>query len=148
MSERLGASLSSQVFVDASGWVAAWNRRDQYYDVARSLLDACLDREIELVTTNWTAYEALSLLQSRTGADRAAELWGILTDKEAVTLLDVTPEIERRALGLFCGYRDKTWSGVDCASLVVMEELGCRQVIAFDRHFVEASRQRGLEVLP
>jgi predicted nucleic acid-binding protein len=33
-------------------------------------------------------------------------------------------------------------------SLVTMELLGCRTAFAFDRHFVQASRQRGLVVLP
>lgn len=106
-----------------------------------------MERQFELVTTNWTAYEALSIPKSRAGVEVATDLWGTLSDREAVTLVDVTPEIERQALDLLFGFRDKTWGVVDCASLVVMEELGCRQVIAFDRHFVEASRQRGFEVL-
>ncbi len=147
MSEHLGLSASSRVFVDASGWVAAWNRRDQYHGNARSLLDECLERQAELITTNWTAYEALSILKSRTGSDLAADLWSTISDKQAVTLLEITPRIERQALDLFFEYQDKTWGVVDCASLVVMEAAGSRQVVAFDRHFVEASRQRGFEVL-
>jgi uncharacterized protein len=87
------------------------------------------------------------MLKSRGGPDLASLLWELIVADEAVMLSEVTPEIERQALDLFFGYRDKTWGVVDCASLVVMEELGCRQVIAFDRHFVEASRQRGFEVL-
>ena len=140
-------SGASPVFVDASGWLAAFNRRDHLYSVARPLLEACLDRGIELVTTNWTAYEALSMLKSRGGPDVASLLWEVISIDVAVILAEVTPEVEASALDLFFAYRDKTWGVVDCASIVVMELVGCRQVVAFDRHFVEASRQRGFEVL-
>lgn len=39
------------------------------------------------------------------------------------------------------------WGVVDCASLIIMERLGCKTVFAYDRHFVEASQQRGFVVL-
>ena len=87
------------------------------------------------------------MVKSRVGWEAATDLWALLSNPATIEFAEVTPEIERRALELFFGYRDKTWGVVDCASLVVMDELGCRQVIAFDRHFVEASRQRGFEVL-
>lgn len=138
---------STRVFVDASGWLAAMNRRDQHHGIAQALVGEFLRGGIEMVTTNWTAYEALSILKSRTTPDLVTELWELLLDADAVAFTYVTPEIERRALDLFFGYRDKAWGVVDCASLIVMEELGCRRAVAFDRHFVEASRQRGFEVL-
>ena len=140
--------LRSPIFVDASAWLAATNQRDQKHEVARSLLDACLDRRIQLVTTTWTAYEALSMLKSRAGPDLIAELWALLADHESVAFMYVTKEIEERALELFLSYRDKTWGIVDCANLVVMEDTGCRQAFEFDHHFLEASRQRGFELVP
>lgn len=140
--------LRPPIFVDASAWVAATNGRDQHHTVARSLLIASFDEGRSLVTTNWTAYEALSLTKSRGGWELANDLWAMLTNPKAVTIVEVTKRIEQRALDLFFGYRDKTWGIVDCANLIVMEETGCRQAFGFDRHFVEASRQRGFELLP
>jgi predicted nucleic acid-binding protein len=140
--------LGSPVLVDASAWVAASDRRDRHHERARSLLEACFARRIWLVTTNWTAYEALSLLKSRAGWDVASDLWALLTDRRSVVLVRITEDFEARAVDLFLSYRDKTWGVVDCASLVVMEDFGCRQALSFDRHFVEASRHRGFELLP
>jgi uncharacterized protein len=141
-------SLGSPVFVDASGWIAGANHRDAHHGAARPILDACFAQDIRVITTTWTAYEAMSLLKSRIGIDGAAELWALLTNPEAVELIRVTDEIEAAALDLFFRYRDKTWGVVDCASLVVMERTGCRQALAYDRHFVEATRQRGFQTLP
>lgn len=140
--------IHSPIFVDASAWLAITNRRDQLHSVARSFLDLCLGRRVRLATTNWTAYEALSMLKSRAGWEQATHLRSLLDDSRAVDLVRVTEEIELRALDLFFAYRDKTWGVVDCASLIVMEDLGCRQAFGFDHHFVEASRQRGFEAAP
>jgi predicted nucleic acid-binding protein len=123
--------LSSPIFVDASAWIALLDRRDRHHEQARQIFEACFARRVRLVTTTWTAYEALSLL----------------TDRSSVTLVRVTEDIENRALNLFFAYQDKTWGVVDCANLGVMEDLGCPQSFGFDHHFVEASRQRGFELL-
>jgi predicted nucleic acid-binding protein len=88
------------------------------------------------------------MLKSRVGLQSAEALWSILSSSRLVRLVEVTKDLEQRALQLFFGYRDKNWGVVDCASLVVMEELGCRHAFGFDHHFVEASRQRGFELLP
>ena len=48
---------------------------------------------------------------------------------------------------LFWQYKDKDWGVVDCASLVVMDEGGCNQAFAFDRHFMEASQQYGFSLV-
>ncbi|MGH2562356.1 MAG: type II toxin-antitoxin system VapC family toxin [Thermomicrobiales bacterium] len=140
--------LLSPIFIDASAWLASVNGRDQHYATAHVLLAACFAQRVELVTTNWTAYEALSILKSRVGPKSAEDLWALISNNRSIALIDVTADIERRARELFFGYRDKTWGMVDCASLVVMQDVGCRQAFGFDHHFIEASRQRGFELIP
>jgi predicted nucleic acid-binding protein len=124
------------------------NDRDQYHEVARSLLTECFEQRLQLLTTTWVAFEALSMLKSRAGWQVVADLWSLLTDPLAVDLVRITEDIESRALDLFFSFQDKTWGVVDCASFIVMEDTECWQAIGFDHHFVEASRQRGFEVLP
>jgi len=107
------APLSSPIFVDASAWIGASDRRDQHHVRARTLLEECFARQIRLVTTTWTAYEALSVLKSRAGSDAASGLWSLLTDRSLVTLIRVTEDFEARAIALFFAYGDKTWgSGI------------------------------------
>lgn len=104
--------------------------------------------EVMLITTNWVVYEALTLLKSRVGSQQADQLWEIANDSTLVSLVRVTSVIETAALRLFFEYRDKTWGVVDCTSLVVMAETGCRKAFGFDQHFREAGQQRGFRVVP
>jgi predicted nucleic acid-binding protein len=138
----------SPIFVDAPAWIASANKHDQNHELAEPLIAECLEHRVQLVTTNWTTFAALSLLKSRAGRRVALSLWDLFSDELGVELIRVNEEIEIRALELFFAIQDKTWGVVDCASLVVMEDLGCRYAIGFDRHFVEASRQRGFQLLP
>lgn len=97
---------TSPVFVDASAWLARTNARDQHADAARRLLDRCFADDISLVTTNWTAYEALSMVKSRVGWEAASDLWALLSNPVVIEFAEVTPDFERRALELFFGYEE------------------------------------------
>ena len=135
------------VFVDASAWIAIINRKDNKHKTAVRIYQRLLYSQALLFTTNWTAYEALTLVKSRLGFAQAGRLWERITSRSVVELVAVDEPIERDALKLFWRYEDKTWGVVDCTSLVVMDIVGCRQAFAFDVHFTEASRQFGFAVL-
>jgi len=99
-----------------------------------------------LITSTWTAYEALTIVKTKLGYSQAEKLWQRMLRPSVVTLIKVDERIEVGALELFWSYQDKDWGVVDCASLRVMEETGCQQVFAFDRHFTEASKQYGFSL--
>ena len=74
-------------------------------------------------------------------------MWERMLRPSVVELVAVDERIEAEALELFWQYKDKDWGVVDCASLVVMDEGGCNQAFAFDRHFMEASQQYGFSLV-
>jgi predicted nucleic acid-binding protein len=82
------------------------------------------------VTTNWTAYEALTIAKSRLGFSQAEQLWDRIKSRAVIELVAVDEPIEREALKLFWRYQDKTGGMVDCSSLVVMYAVGCHHVFA------------------
>lgn len=100
-----------------------------------------------LATSTWTTYEGITFARSKLGYGRARRLWRLVNDRRIISMIRVDPAIEAAALKLFWRYRDKDWGVVDCASLVIMDRLGCGTAFAYDRHFVEASKQRGFVVL-
>ena len=108
---------------------------------------ASCDRGPPLVTSTWTAYEALSIVKTKLSYHLAERLWERMLRPSVVNLIKVDERIEAEALDLFWRYQDKDWGVVDCASLRVMEDIGCRQAFAFDRHFTEASKQYGFVIV-
>lgn len=138
---------SKSVFVDASAWVAFFNRRDAHYIEAREHMTDLLRSGTPLATSTWTTYEAITIARSKLGYAPAQRLWRLANDRRIMAMVRVDPGIESAALKLFWRFRDKGWGVVDCASLVIMERLGCRTAFGYDHHFVEASRQRGFAIL-
>jgi predicted nucleic acid-binding protein len=135
------------VFVDASAWVAITNRKDRNHRLAVLSFRRLLGSSTRLVATNWTIYEALTIVKSRLGITPAEWLWDRLSARSVVDVIRIDEPIERAGLELFWKYRDKAWGVVDCSSLVVMDALGCRHGFAYDKHFVEAGRQFGFTLV-
>ena len=57
---------------------------------------------------------------------------------DEVKIVHLTPELFTKSFALYRQYQDKTWSLVDCISIVVMREADISQVLSFDRHFIQA----------
>ncbi len=49
--------------------------------------------------------------------------------------MQVSSEIEVKALAIFEKYDDKDFSFTDCVSFVVMRVMGIQEAFAFDEHF-------------
>lgn len=139
--------MSQPVFVDASGWVAIINRKDQNHNESVQIYRRLLAASTVLVTTTWTACEALTIVKSRLGFSQAERLWDRIRSRAVVDLVWIDEKYERETLQLFWHYKDKKWGVVDCSSLVVMNAVSCRRAFAYDSHFIEASRQFGFAIV-
>lgn len=137
----------SPVFIDASGWIAIISSDDRNHESAKLAYQQLISQKKRIITTNWTLYEALSIIKDKIGHAQALSLWNLVKQFPLITLIKITDDIETKGINLFFRYRDKTWGVVDCASLIVMEQTGCLKALAYDRHFREASLQRGFEVI-
>jgi len=84
--------------------IAIVDRGDYYHPIAQSTYDDLLADEVTLITTNWTAYEALSIVKSRIGYTQMISLWEQLNDPETVRLVHITEEIELASLDIFMRY--------------------------------------------
>jgi len=139
--------MAELIFTDASAWIALIYPRDSYHQQASAIYHSLIDEGALLVVTNWVAYEALSFVRSRASYAVAVTLNQILHNRQLVWWEQVTSIIEEQAVQMFWRYEDKTWGIVDCASLVVMQLLGCQLAFGYDHHFVEAIRQSGFCLL-
>jgi len=139
-------------FVDASAWVALFDARDGHHDEAstyyRLLID---DLDEPIVTSNWMVYEALFVVKSHAGYESMYELRRSLSQRVGITVVRVSEQAEQEAIDLFIdpAYRNRRWSVVDCANVVIANEHGCQDFFAFNpRGYPELCGRYGIQVVP
>ena len=126
------------VFVDASGWIGLADPDDAYAAPARSILQRLSREQATLLTSNWTLYEALTVL--RVGAQewqrKVTNLRALVWESRIALVEVVTRELEDRAVARFFdlrAYPRRRWSVVDFANFVVMDSHGVRRALTQDR---------------
>lgn len=127
-----------QVFLDTNGWIALLNSSDSLHPAAEAIWQDLLSRSYTVVLTDWILAETgngLARTKARTQFPSAVE---VLRSSRRARLLDVSDELARRALQLYASRPDKTWGLVDCASFVVMNDLGISEAFTTDGHFEQA----------
>ncbi|MBI2764291.1 MAG: PIN domain-containing protein [Chloroflexi bacterium] len=122
-----------RILVDASALVPLEVGRDQWRARVLAILrELTKAGRFELVTTSWTLYEALAIVQRR-DRSRVAHLFARASN--LMHVVRVGPAAEAEALRRFLTWADKTASIVDHANLLVALETGCDAVISFDDDF-------------
>ena len=134
-----------KVFVDASAWVPMEIVGDQWSGRLRELLrELRRGPRLELVTTNWTMYEALAIARRR-AAFASQQLHETITRRAQV--ISVKVDDEREALRRFLSWRDQGASVVDHANAIVAVRQHCEAILSFDRDFIPLGAAAGFQVL-
>ena len=101
--------MNYEVFIDASFWVALIYKRDQNYGDAREHWERVNRSGRRIVTTNWTLYEALTILNGRHARhDLALELLDLV--HRTNTFVADASAFEQDTLTIFTTHTDKRWS--------------------------------------
>lgn len=122
------------ILIDTSAYFATVDKTDKNHHRAISFLKS---NQLPLVTSNLIAVEAINLVNSRIGHQQAILLGKKLYDKNLTTIINITPEDERKAWQIFQKYIDKDFSLTDCISFALMERLNIKKAFAFDIHFFQ-----------
>jgi len=132
-----------RVFVDSGGFFALLVREDQFHDHARSLFGQANRENWRLITTNAVVIESYALLLTRShgGRHHAIQFLDMMT-RDAYQVERIDESDEKNAVRLVRAHEDKAYSLCDALSFVVMERIGIKEAIAFDRHFHEYGRFR------
>lgn len=134
-----------RVFFDASALVPLVHTRDQWhFSVRRHLSLLSQSPRLDLTTSTWTLYEALTIVK-RTGHHRVMEL-----HRYAASAMDVVPidaATEAEAVNRFFRWSDKTASVVDHANLLAAIASGCEAILTFDADFLPIARGTRIRVL-
>ena len=126
------------LFVDTSAWYPLADRAHPDNRRLARPLRAQIREGARIVTTNVVVAEAHALLIRR-GGRRAALAFLELVRKSPIQVEYITPEREEAAIGNWIErFSDQPFSLADAASFVVMTELGIREALTLDHHFMVA----------
>jgi uncharacterized protein len=130
------------IFLDASGLIAVANTDDQWHDRAEAVWDELVESGAALVTTSLVLFEVgdgLSRVDQRT---LAVAIHDRLRVSPRVQVVVLTEEQEAAAWALYRDRPDKVWGATDCASFVIMKQLGIDAAFTVDHHFEQAGYRR------
>jgi uncharacterized protein len=130
------------VFLDASGLIAVANTDDQWHERAEAIWYDLVEQKAPLVTTSLVLFELGDGLARVGQRSLAVELYDRLRGSPLVQSIFIGPEQAVAAWDLFRNRPDKIWGATDCASFVVMNELGIDAAFTVDHHFEQAGFRR------
>ncbi|BCV23006.1 type II toxin-antitoxin system VapC family toxin [Moorella sp. Hama-1] len=97
------------VLVDSSAVLALLNKRDQWHNKAKIVLQTLVNQQASLIMTNYLVAECHSLLLARIDANIARQ-WLLTLDWN---IIYVTLKDEHIAKDIICKYTDKDFSLTD-----------------------------------
>jgi uncharacterized protein len=124
--------------IDTGYVVALVNRADQWHRAAVRWREWIISTGRRLVTTEYVLVEIGNGLSGRRFRALAAQLIADLRRAEIVKIVPASKSLLDDALELYRGRPDKDWGLTDCASFVVMADLGLTDALTPDDHFRQA----------
>lgn len=140
------------VFLDTSGWIALYNKRDSFYQEAQDLNKELIDGNYYYLTTNFILDETYTGLLFKAGHSISVDLGERIRNTETVKIIYITKDIEDRSWELFKKYSDKDFSFTDCTSFIILQDLMKKikrkkeniiKIFSGNHHF----KQMGYEIL-
>ena len=130
-------------FLDTAYVYALVNTRDQWHGTAVRWQRVTEGARRPLVTTDLVLTEIADGLAAVRFRGVAVEAIRTLRTSALVTVVPASPDLLERAMDLYEARSDKDWGLTDCASFIVMGDLGPREALTSDEHF----RQAGFHAL-
>jgi len=126
------------IFADTSYYLALTNPRDRLHVVAR---DFSRNYRGLMVTTEYVLVELGNFMRRGNDREMYLSLVNQLSSNPRMRIVPAGKEFYDQALGVFASRPDKSWSLTDCASFVVMRQLGVTRALTADHHFEQAGFQ-------
>ena len=127
------------IFLDTSFLYPLLSEEDVDHRRVRDVFESYRGRNIRalLITTNLVVGETITLIRTTPPRSHAAAVKAgeYLFGERIARVHHVTAEEERAAFAYLKRYADKEYSFTDCASFVLMEQLGIREALAIDSDF-------------
>jgi predicted nucleic acid-binding protein len=127
-----------EAFADTSALYAAVDARDAHHPNAARLMREVAQAGRSIVTSDYVIAETLNLAMARGGRVVAERLLQLFENSAGIRIEWVGPERFIATKAFFRKHADHNYSFTDCTSFVLMHDLGIRDALTTDHHFVEA----------
>lgn len=129
----------NEVFADTSGWASFFREQERHHARAVALMTQWEKENRHVVTTNYVLGELIALCERlRVPRSRGVSYIHSIRAEMWIEIVHIDEQLDARAWELLENRLDKTWSLVDCASFVVMEQRGLTDALTTDHHFEQA----------
>lgn len=129
------ATVSCEVFVDTSAWIAVSNLRDRYHASATVEYKRLISARCRFTTTNLVVAETYTLVRRSAGHARAIRLLHSLHTSPRLHISYSDSGVESIATEILERHRDQDFSYTDAVSFAVMQQGSIRQAFTYDSHF-------------
>ncbi len=130
------------IFLDTSGWISLLNSDDRGHSSAVRAWREVILWGKRIVLTGWIIAETGNGLARSPRRAAFVESIRLLPSSPEFNVVPIVADIFVRSVDLHAARPDKGWGLVDCASFVVMSDLGILDAFTTDRHFEQAGFRR------
>ncbi|MBN1378396.1 MAG: PIN domain-containing protein [Gammaproteobacteria bacterium] len=132
------------VFLDTGFLIALEASDDQHHDKAISYWVEFSKNPAPLVTSSYVLDETVTFFNTRNRHAKAVEIGNYLLTSTAIQFIQVDHTLFLDGWAFFQRFEDKRFSLTDCISFSIMQKLGIKAALAFDKHFIQA----GYSIVP
>jgi len=118
------------IFIDASFFIAAINKNDQWHEKAGKILPIIIKEE--KVTSGLILSESVTLIGGFYGGKTGLKLFDYVLDNHEVRYVD--KKLSLNAMETFLKY-DETLSFADSVSVEIMRNMQIERIVSFDSDF-------------
>ena len=130
--------MTSDVFVDTSGFYASLVRRDDKHAEAAAILAKGAKGRKHFVTSDYVLDETATLLKARGHGHLIEPLLESVLSSTACTVEWMDPERFHETRRYLARHADQEWSFTDCFSFFLMRQSKLRRALTKDGHFRQA----------
>jgi predicted nucleic acid-binding protein len=136
--------MRRSIFVNASAWLALYNRNDPNHDAARQLWEHLRAQPVRLVLTDYVLDQVYTALKVFGSLQAAQAMHEMMRTSQVVRLFMTDSVIFDRAWRVFVDDDHPDWTFTDCINFAVIQYLGISEVFTFDPNFTHP----GLATIP
>ena len=125
-------------FIDTVCWIALLNQDDQLHKSADKKYKLLMKSGYHFITATSVLNETANALSDPRFRSIVVEFHQLLKMSSRIEIIFINPRLWSNGWQLYEQRHDKAWSLTDCLSIIIMQELGLKEVLTNDKHFQQA----------